>query len=427
MSHEYSEKIHLYKIMNKVIVVHTFMNMYEPFYRAKIIIGGAVACLLILMCGCSNNKTQDNNTDSFIETEEKHDDIANAIDLPISVNIVHESDPDLPQPDEYCVVNNSDEEIEIDIKSDYYNQYMSGNRFNAPCVADFSYIDDVEYLTLELDIVNNTKERISVNELNVNVERSELDKFPLIYVCTSYVQSNSIQFVNGSWFNWKGFTFSYSILKKGQEFSGTYNKSIHIPYFDDVKTVNLLQDLKELGYDFDNLLKQVQTQNEISGFYDGNPWITENGNQYLVFWATDKDDINRIQSWFYPFEFKRLNEFTYEASATLYGTITFDDTDIVKSFKAEISLSTEGGFGALSYANDKFDVKLHTDGKNYVKRFPYTTVLEPQGAEMVKLRIMAEKSSNHNFFINVINDNGLNIRSKNIKFHNFWPKTNEHN
>lgn len=423
MSHEHSRNIQLDKTLKKFSIAHIFKKPYELFHLAKIITGGAVACSLMVMSGCSNNKTQDRHTDSIIATKETHEDeIANTIDLPVSVNIVHDSDPDLPQPAEYFVVNNSDDEIAIDIKSDYYNQYMTENRFNTPCIAHFSNIADVEYLTLELDIVNTTNERISVNELNVNVEKSELDLFPYIYICTSYVQSNSIQFVNGSWFNWKGFTFSYSILKKGQKFNGVYNKSMYIPYFDNIKTVNLLQDLTELGYDFDNLLKQVKTQNQNNGFFDGDPWIKENGDQYLAFYATDKDDINRIQSWFYPFEFKRINEFTYEASATLYGAIKFDDTDIVKSFKAEISLFTEAGFGALSYANDKFDVKLQTDGENYVKRFPYTTVIEPQGAEMIKLRIMADKSSNHNFFINVINDNGLMIRSKKIKFHNYWPK-----
>ncbi len=429
MSHEYSENIPVQEDMKHLLYsfCHLSLKVIKQFRSTKLIAFSVVVfCLLLTMSGCSNKNTQDASADSIIEVEETEEvEDVKTIDVPVIVNIVHDSDPDLPLPAEYLVVNNTNDEIAIDTNSDYYNKYMSENRFNAPLVIGY-FNEDVEYLTLELDIVNNTSESISVNELNINVEKSSIDNYPYIYISTAEDYSNCIQFFNGSWFNWKGFTFSYTILKKGQNFNGKYIKSVHIPYFDDVKTVNLLQDLKELGYDFDSLLSYVRVQNKQNGYSEDDPWTKEDdGSQYLNFGATDADDIASIQRWFYPFEFKRLDEYTYEGRATLYGSIKFDNTDIVKNFTAEISLSTAGGFGAVSYENDKFDVKLRTEGENYVKRFPYTTVIEPQGAEMIKLRVMADKSSNHNFFINVINDNELVIRSKNIKFHNFRPNKYE--
>ena len=429
MSHEFSENILVQDSIKHLLYsfCHLSLKVIKLFRSTKLIAFSVVVfCLLLTMSGCSNRNTQDASADSIIEVDETEEiEDVKTIDIPVTVNIVHDSDPDLPLPAEYLVVNNSNDEITIDTNSDYYNKYMSGDRFNAPLVIGY-FNEDVEYLTLELDIVNNTSERISVNELNINVEKSAIDSYPYIYISTAENYSNCIQFYNGSWFNWKGFTFSYTILKRGQQFNGKYIKSVHIPYFDNVKTINLLPNLKELGYDFDSLLSRVRALNKQNNFSEDDPWIKDDdGSQYLVFGATDADDITNIQRWFYPFEFKRLDEYTYEGRATLYGSIRFDGTDIVKHFKAEVSLSTAAGFGALSYENDKFDVKLRIEGENYVKRFPYTTVIEPQGAEMVKLRIMADKSSNHNFFINIINDNGLVIRSKNIKFHNFRPNKYE--
>lgn len=112
---------------------------------------------------------------------------------------------------------------------------------------------------------------------------------------------------------------------------------------------------------------------------------------------------------------------SYEGRAKLFGKIEFDNTDFTVDFEADIVLSTCCEFGAGSWENDRFDVELKTSDTNYTLRYPYTTVIEPYGAEMVKLRVNAKKSSNHLFYITLKNGNDLNIRSKNVKLHYLSP------
>lgn len=190
------------------------------------------------------------------------------------------------------------------------------------------------------------------------------------------------------------------MLRQGETFDGTYNKSKHIPFFEDYTTVDLLPDMKDLGYDFDGMLKR----NDISVCYDdyfndGHYFVSRNNYNSNIFSPFDGD----------------------LGTATLYGTIEFDESSMRIDFVAHASLYG-GDFGAVSYENDKFDIQLKSSGDHYTMRLPYTTVIYPQGAEMVKLTITADKSSTHRFKIGLRNNNGMLIETKQIYFHHFYPK-----
>lgn len=361
----------------------------------------SVASLFVISCG-------NNNSGDFAFLNQYDQNISEISDIPIAINLAHTEDEYIKQfhPAEYEIVSENNQEIHIDINSDYYKNYMSGRRFMAPKDAVLS-TDEIEYLTLDLDIVNNTDKKLDINELDIYIEESTPDSDPFVYIRTSDDRSNSISFINGSWFNWQGFTFSYKILRRGEKFDGEYNKRKYISYFDDYTTVDLLPDMEELGYDFEGMLRRgiLMLDNNEDGSYN----VSYNGDGSL-----DKGA-------FKPFEINTIDEFTYEGFATLYGTIEFDNSDKKIDFIAKISLFADG-LGAVSYENDRFNVKLKSSGNNYEIRRPYTTVIEPYGAEMVKLIIAAEKSSKHKFYISLKNGNDLNIRTKDIYFHHFFPK-----
>lgn len=360
-----------------------------------------------------------------------------SIDIPVSINLVHTDDEDMKQlvDAEYEITRETDSDIYIDTNSEYYKKYMSGHRFYVPELAFCDGSEDVEYLSLSLDIVNNTNKKLDISELDIIVNESKQDRIPIIYICTEEDHSNTILFVNESWFNWGGFTFSYSILKKGEWFDGKYKKSKHIPYFEYYTYVDLLSDMKEMGYDFEELVNSIRDyyikkdsiNNTIS---DVEPWRDE-----CLCFAIDKDNpsLGYFQEKFKPFELKKPILFEdeyqgvvfkdeYQGVATLYGSLKFDNINYKVDFIANISLSTTGGFGALSYVNDSFDVKLKSNGNSYNLRYPYSTVIEPQGSEYVKLTIAADKSSTHHFYIDIKNNNDLKVRSKNIHFHYYFPK-----
>lgn len=384
--------------------------------------------LTIVSCGNSEKKTNDNqNTSSVLE--DLFDDVEN-IDIPISLSLGHTDDEDMRQlvDAEYEITSETDNDVFIDINSDYYKKYMSGNRFVAPQLAFFENSENVELLTLNLDVVNNTDESLSVSELNVIVEESKPDTIPVIYICSTESYSNCLYLVNESWFNWGGLTLSYSIMKEGESFDGHYRESRHISYFDDYVIVDFLPDMEAMGYDLGGLIDCIRNRNieynrKNNVDFNVEPWEQDDSNKFLYFSLDEGDaDLDFFQDKFKPFGLKKDNFDEYVGRAVLYGSLSFDNIDFKVDFVVELSLSTSAGFGALSYENDSFDVKLKNSGEDYVLRYPYTTVIEPYGAEYIKLTVTADKSSTHRFKIDIKNDNGLKVKSKSVHFHNYRPK-----
>ena len=112
-----------------------------------------------------------------------------SIDIPVAINLIHTEDEDMKQLVDagYEVTHETDKDIYIDINSRYYKQYMSGTRFMADKIAVFENSENVEYLTMNLDVVNNTEERLSIKELNIKVDESKPDTTPLIYIYALHI------------------------------------------------------------------------------------------------------------------------------------------------------------------------------------------------------------------------------------------------
>ncbi len=352
------------------------------------------------------------------------------IELPISISLFHSDVVEEYDITKYNITSETEDAISIDIHPRYCDTYLSGTRFEARKSMVFWRSEEVEYLTMNLDIANHTKDSLSINELNLIVNESKPDSVPIVYICTTEYFSNYIQFVNASWFDWKGFTFSYTILKKGETFNGEYQRSQHVPYFDDSVRINLLPDMEEMGYDFEGLVAAIRERNIERKKGDYAEWevnpIRQDDYRHLLLllreYDDDDDDLQFLQDKFSPFELKLGNYWDYEGTATLYGTLQFDDTDFSVDFIAEISLCTHGDTADVRYENDEYNVALKSHGSNYTLKYPYTTVIEPYGRDTIQLSVIAEKPSTHTFHIDVKNDNGYHIRSKDIHFHHYYPK-----
>ena len=414
-----------YLFMSHIIFKRVFRYFGDEGIWQPIILLMSITTFFLCACGNASLKKSYNeeaNNEASVLSENvivTTDD--NDVDIPISVNLAHTEDEELKQynASEYNITKETDEDIYIDINSKYYKNYLSGKRFKVPR-PNILFTEDFEFLTLELDIVNNTNSTLDINELDLLVDESKEDRLPFIFIRTSNDLSNSISFINGSWFNWEGFTFSYKILRKGESFDGTYKKSMHIPYFEKQKTIDLLPDMKEMGYDFDEIVKCIKQDNEEHGWNFEPVEYCEDG--YCLGFGISKDDENLgyFQRKFEPFELIVNEDDEIDGIARLYGTVQFDNSDTKVDFSADISLFGRD-FGAGSYVNDKFDVKLRSQGNNYTLRYPYTTVIEPYGTELVKLTVRADKSSSHKFNVILKNGNDLMIKSKTIHFHHFYP------
>ncbi len=368
---------------------------------------------------CTNNNAEKASSIDIVNdiiSDEKTDNVFDIL-LPIKINNKHR---DVNYSYDYCYddemsfrkTEETDHLITIGATSRYYDQYISGKRFFAPALQVFPE-NYRENLNIEVDVVNNTNNKLDVEELDFVVEKSNVDSIPFIFIFTCDYASNTIFFSDESYYDWGGVTFYYSILRKGEKFNGKYKSKRYIDYFEDILGVELLDELIDMGYDFEKIKNNID---QVYGVDEEDEGIA------VCLYAYEKEDSIKYAHLFSPFEFRRRCENdSYRGFARLYGKLVFDNYDKEIMFYTDMILSAPCG-GADSYDDDHFDVKLKTKGEDYTLRYPYSTVIEPYGTEMVSLTIKADKSSNHKFHINLKNKNGLNIRSKDINLHFLAPK-----
>ena len=176
------------------------MKYFCPF-RLVLLLYLVATSLISTSCGNSPKRSSTSDDNRLEATIVKIVDIGKTIekdaDIPIAINLAHTEDEDMKQlvDAEYEVTYETDNDIYIDINSGYYKQYTSGTRFKADQLSFFENSENVEYLTMTLDVVNNTNKRLSINELNVIVEDSKPDTLPIIYICTTEDYSNCLYFV----------------------------------------------------------------------------------------------------------------------------------------------------------------------------------------------------------------------------------------
>ena len=402
-----------------------------------------VISMAFVSCGNSSKKntsSDDNQMEADLIETGGFDEIVEApIDIPISITVSN-----FPKEWKkkwflgFMVKDEDDNAIYIDTTSPFYNDYVSGRRFQVPCypfVGDG--IESMEYLMLDIDIVNNTSQRIDVNELDFVVESSKMDSLPYLYIITESSISNTISFYNASWINWGGVSFMYSILKKGESFDGIYKEKRHLDYFENDTIIDLLPDLLNMGYDFakvcinadkeddedDKEFNLDQFKERLNLPYVFSKWTNyEKENKYETIIFSYQKDEDSFSPLFIPFETERDEECRLRGIANLYGKIKFDNFNYEVDFTAKIVLSDYGEYGAGSNLDDHFDIELKPQSDNYKLRYPYTTVIESYGAERISLIVKVNKSSNHIFYLNLKNGNGLNIRSKKIHVHYMSPR-----
>lgn len=357
---------------------------------------------LITLLSCTSNSSRKLET-TIAE--------ADKIDVPISVKIVSEKKSEQSELTFRCMEEN-DNIIIVEPTSPYYDRYISDSRMDIPMEA---FVEGMptewnEYPQFEYYIVNNTQQTISINGLEIEVDNSQLDPFPYLRILTEEAYSNCLTLVNDSWTNWGNITLNYKILKRGETFDGVYEKKKNIPYFQELKRIDFISDLEEMGYD-NQSVKQLWEED-----------YSEPDENHVLAYITDKD-LDKCAEMFFPFEIGKKNNWSdYVGFARIYGELIFEDSEHKILFNGKLSLSTSGGFGAAMEEDDAFDVQLLENSQNYTKTFPYITSIESGGSERVGLTFMCPKSSNHTFRLKAINENGLIIQSKTIQLHLLNPK-----
>lgn len=357
--------------------------------------------------------------------DESDDDISNNSNIQVAVNIIPCNLEMYDNFSRYRKEAESPSDILIDVDRGYYKDYISGKRIKTQLGADFDYSEDVDCLALSLDIINNSGYDLDISKMEITVSESRPDSIPIIFICTEETNSNTITFINDSWFDWKEFYFSYTLLKDGETFNGTYEKTEKIPYFDNKYVHNLLPALAEKGYDLKKVISKIKEFEKKYGYEKmGFGMIDYYDDEFLYFGFDEEYPYSEeIKNIFSPFGISENLYGDISGKAILYGKLSFERPKFSREFISDISLSTTGEFGAGSIEVDNFNVKLRTSGKDYKMVYPYTTVIKPGGTEFVRLNLGYIPSSWHKFHIDILNNNGIPVRSKEITLHNYMPKS----
>ena len=297
----------------------------------------------------------------------------------------------------FTIESETDDEIVIGPCTPYYKEWMSNDRIELKSEPVLGYCDSIDYPIIDVYLTNNTDHAIVFNSLDFIVREIVIDDIPYIYLFDTQSRgeelgSNRILMKNESWSDWGVMHFDYSIMKRGESFDGTYKNRKDIPYFDDEYLVDFTQDLVGMGLD-------------MSFLYE-NDWCPFEVGDYSV------EELLNI---FYPFEIEEA-VYEYFVFARIYGKISFTKSNFTKEFYGPIYITPFGG-GAADDFDDIFDVELDYDRRDYTVRFPYSTTLKPGDNESVRLTLKCPRSSNHKFYISINNDNGLTMRTKDVKMH----------
>lgn len=374
---------------------------------------------LLGLASCRNNS----NNSAKLEVTKKT--VTDKTDLLVATKVVTE-DISYGSSDNmtFYLKDETNDDISIWPTSGYFDEYISKERMELNYYPyDGNWCDNLDYPTLNFYITNNSGLTLSINSLNITVEKSEPDEFPYLYLYQDGDFSNSIFIWNESWGDWGNITFDYKILKKGEVFEGKYDKKLTIPYFKDFMIIDFYNDLKDMGYNPAPYGCSTPEESELLSLLQKKYMISGNGCNYshlfmpsIYLW--DDENVIDYNAYFTPFEFSGDGDFIGACGfARFYGKLSFSESDFTKDIKGIIYLSPPHNGGAEMELKEKFDILLKTDGRDYNVRKPYVASIAPGESEMIQLTFRCPRSATHRFYLDIENENGLKIRSKNINLY----------
>ena len=387
------------------------------------------ALALLMLCGCTENKapniltapatalqeaasaqTQDGLPDILVPARVMEEDIQNSSADAMTFRLQKESD-DL---------------IQIEPTSGYYNSYISPNRMVLnPYPYDGPWCDFLNYPQMEFTITNNQDAPLAIQSLDIQVEESKADTLPYLYLYQDGEVANAFLIWNEAWEDWGEISLDYKILKKNEAFDGHYDRNLRIPYFKDFMVVDLYQDLQNMGYKAD-MVKRISPPEDNLQWLKKEYQICGHGCDYdhlampYLFDWEELSQTHSLNDLFWPFEFATSEQAGLISAcgfARLMGKISFEKSTFTKEFAALIYLSRPSNGGAEMELSEQFDVLLRDKGENYSVRKPYSATIMPGESERIRLTFKSQRSAIHQFRLVFNNENGLSVKSKKVSLH----------
>lgn len=272
-----------------------------------------------MICSCNSRVSQ---TSENVESEDIQSCISqtNVNNIVVNVDLIHPDPLQIAEPIRYSM-QEKDDIIIISPHSRNYDGFMSGERYDIPLVVSDCIYECVEYLAFDVFLDNKSNNDVSIDKLYMDVESSSIDYSPYLYIATTEDVSNSLIIVDDGWGDYGELTLEYTLLKKDEEFDGTYDFKRTIERPKDSIIINLTDDLIKLGYNWDHIKAVYATDIE----------FPETVSCIRIDSQVDPDKI------YTPFEWVVEDDFAYVGFCRIYGKISFSGFDHTVVFKGRLS------------------------------------------------------------------------------------------
>lgn len=368
-------------------------------------------CSILMLISCSNGSTKENSVYSIDESS-----LYEPINIYIDIASEHKNN-DLWYVKEFS----EDGSISFKPTSEYYDLYTNPSRMVLIPERDFNYSDYIENPKFNIFISNNSDKNIAIDKIELEVSESKLDDFPYIFLQQYYTIANGLMLQNESWTSWGTMTLEYTLLHKGESFSGNYTHKIKIPYFEEYAYIDFLSDIISEGFDPSKIEQYLDDTWDEDKIYHKPVFGNSAKSDHLIFRTLSSDleitqDVMNDIS--YPFEFGYVYGCSPYIFARLFAKMSFSNHSFTKEFSAIIPITCVYPGGANDELVDEFSIELKPEGKNYKITLPYISKITSNDSERLQIIVKCVKSSKHNFKISITTSDGKIFSSKPINFYN---------
>lgn len=311
-----------------------------------------------------------------------------------------------------------------DERKNYLNNYIFKSKIS---MIDHAYLPwnfNVNPPVFDLRVINNKDKSISIEKININVNKSEAYKEPLVFLWHNDLKTMSFMLNNeGNTTIQEIEVEHYFSNKRGKKnYQNKYHKTFKFNKnhkINDKDTGNAValsfnESLKMEGVDVDFLNSPA-----VSDIYISNsPEIREKIKVALGKYTNTYNG---------PSNSKKI--FRKEFLAFIYGTMKIKGnyqgrpTEKTIEFDGIVPLTAPWhAYGDL-VAGQAYDVRLKNNGENYTINLETSKYLKPFEAEKFLIRMMSIESGFHSLSIDIVFSDNSFAESNDITFFNWSPRT----
>jgi hypothetical protein len=319
-------------------------------------------------------------------------------------------------------------------KGDYLRLLAEGGVLQPiACSAEY----DITFPTLDLRVVNNSKEALHLSEVRLAVAESRPDPAPLPLFFSGYTEVQHIVLMNEGWGRIEKADFEFALLPskpKGQPgkelpFKRSLfriEKEVELPLHDELEKAGVAKELIEIGKTYQDLTHQEEA---LAGKADS-VRIEEEAAKLEERLMQSLDKMLKLgksqKGGPFPMKLDELDMPTMECWMSGWMTYTWKDGEPEKSRRVALCLPIlilpPDGLGAPMPASGKYEAMLRESAKDYALKVPVSHVVKKGDATRFTVTLGVPKSSFHHMKVTLATTDGKEIDAGEVDLQALLPR-----